>query len=405
LESIQREALRMSRGTDGKSRDERGTSQEPRPSVCHVHLAKGLRSRTARGARSINQFRAIENHAIVVGVTGAVGRFARIARIARNLWYRDRVSDAKKLGGDQIMRSLIEGGQARVVVATATHAVREMVLRHKTLGVPAVALGRGALAGLLLATLTKDEEQVTLQVLGNGPLGGVTVDARSSGRVRGFVKRPGALAWDPALASAARLSLGDAIGKQGVVNVTRDLGLAQNYSGQVALSTGEIDAEVEHYLNTSEQIDSVLHCETLVDSDGNVTAAAGLLVQTLPQAHGTAVVEFLRDTLRGPAFTSVVKNALAKDNFTPEAIARAALGQCGADMQVLDLREVSFFCPCTRERAESTLGMLKPEDLKEMILETNLAEVTCNFCGQQYHFSEIEIERIRRKQGKPQPRS
>jgi molecular chaperone Hsp33 len=319
-----------------------------------------------------------------------------------DLWYRDGVSEEKKISGDRIMRSLIEGGRARVVVATATHAVREMVLRHQTLGVPAVALGRGALAGLLLATLTKDEEQVTLQVLGNGSLGGVTVDARSSGRVRGFVKRPTAVTWDPELASTPRLAIGDAVGKQGVVNVTRDLGLAQNYSGQVVLSTGEIDEDVEHYLTTSEQIDSVLRCETLVDRDGKVTAAAGLLVQTLPQARGAAVVEFLRDTLRGPALSSVLISALAKDAFDPESIARAALGQCADDMQVLDLREVRFFCPCTRERAESTLGMLRPEDLKEMILETNEAEVTCNFCGQQYRFSEIEIERIRRKHSKPQ---
>ena len=319
-----------------------------------------------------------------------------------DLWYRDGVSEEKKISGDRIMRSLIEGGRARVVVATATHAVREMVLRHQTLGVPAVALGRGALAGLLLATLTKDEEQVTLQVLGNGSLGGVTVDARSSGRVRGFVKRPTAVTWDPELASTPRLAIGDAVGKQGVVNVTRDLGLAQNYSGQVVLSTGEIDEDVEHYLTTSEQIDSVLRCETLVDRDGKVTAAAGLLVQTLPQARGAAVVEFLRDTLRGPALSSVLISALATDAFDPESIARAALGQCADDMQVLDLREVRFFCPCTRERAESTLGMLRPEDLKEMILETNEAEVTCNFCGQQYRFSEIEIERIRRKHSKPQ---
>jgi molecular chaperone Hsp33 len=333
-------------------------------------------------------------------------------RFARELWYRDGVSEEKKAPAstcgdqdDQIMRGLIEDGRARVVVATATHAVREMARRHQTLGIPALALGRGALAGLLLATLTKDEEQVTLQVLGNGPLAGLTVDARSSGRVRGFVKRPAAVTWEPAFASAPRLSLGDAIGKHGVVSVTRDLGMAQNYSGQVSLSTGEIDEEVEHYLNTSEQIDSVLRCETLLDSEGKVKAAAGLLVQTLPQAHGAAVVEFLRDTLRGPALTSVLADAVAQDRLTPESIARGALGQCANGLQVLDQRAVTFFCPCTRERAESTLGMLSPQDLKEMILETNQAEVTCNFCGQQYRFSEIDLERIRRKRGKPQAQS
>lgn len=318
------------------------------------------------------------------------------------------MSEDKSVANDRIMRGLIEGGRARLVVVTATQAVREMAVRHHNMtGIPAVALGRAALCGLLLATLTKDEEQVTLQVLGNGPLGGVTVDARSSGRVRGFVKRPLAMPWDPKVAtiSAAtpRIALGHAIGKQGIVGVTRDLGLAQNYNGQVAISSGEIDEEVEQYLNTSEQIDSVLHCDTLVNSAGEVTAAAGLLAQTLPQARGAAVVEFLRDVLRGPAFTAVLGEALAKGKIDPTSIARAALGQCADGMRALDERPVSFFCPCSRERAASTLGMLSQEDLKEMILETNEAEVTCNFCGGQYRFTEVELERIRRKREKIHP--
>jgi molecular chaperone Hsp33 len=303
------------------------------------------------------------------------------------------------------MRGLIENGRARIVVATATQAVREMVGRHRALGVPAVALGRGAVAGVLLATLTKDEEQVTLQVLGDGPLGGVTVDARSSGRVRGFVKRPQAVAWDPACAVAQHLAIGEAIGKQGVVSVIRDLGMAQNYSGQVALLTGEIDDEVERYLNQSEQIDSVLRCDALVDGEGKITAAAGLLVQTLPQAHGAAVVEFVRDTLRSPAFASVLRDVLARGDFAPEAIAKTALGQCADGLQILDVRPVSFFCPCSRERAKSTLGLLRPEDLKEMILETNEATITCNFCGAEYCFGEAELESIRRKHQKSQLRN
>jgi molecular chaperone Hsp33 len=315
----------------------------------------------------------------------------------RDLWYRNGVSETEN--PDRILRGLIEDGRARVVAVTATAAVREMTVRHRTVGLPAVALGRGAVAGLLLATLTKDEEQVTLQVLGNGPIGGVTVDARSSGRVRGFVKRPEAVTWDARLASAARIAIGEAIGEQGVVAVTRDLGMAQNYNGQVALVSGEIDEEVERYLNTSEQIDSLLRCDTLVDDDGKVIAAAGLLVQTLPQAHGAAILERARDTLRGTFFSTVLRDALARGRLAPEAVAKAALGQCASRMQVLDVREVAFFCPCSRQRAESTLGMLRPQDLQEMILETNEAEVTCNFCGARYRFNEVELEQIRRRHG------
>ena len=180
---------------------------------------------------------------------------------------------------DTIIRCLLENGRARVVAATTTQTVREIARRHDARGVAAVALGRAVTAGLTLATLTKDEEQVTLQVLGDGPLGGVTVDARSSGRVRAYLKHPGAVPQSGEFGSV-RVSLAEAVGTKGVVSVIRDLGLAQNYAGQTALKTGEIDSDVENYLVKSEQIDSVLRCDTLVDREGEVVASAGLLVQT-----------------------------------------------------------------------------------------------------------------------------
>ena len=190
---------------------------------------------------------------------------------------------------DEIIRCLIENGRARVVAATTTHTVREIARRHDARGVAAVALGRAVTAGLMLATLTKDEEQVTLQVLGDGPLGSVTVDARSSGRVRAYLKHPGAVPWS-GTSGTTRVALAAAVGSKGVVSVIRDLGLAQNYAGQTTLRTGEIDSDVENYLLESEQIDSVLRCDTLVDGQGEVVASAGLLVQTLPQAEGAALV-------------------------------------------------------------------------------------------------------------------
>jgi molecular chaperone Hsp33 len=171
------------------------------------------------------------------------------------------------------------------------------------------------------------------------------------------------------------------------------------------MTSGEIDEEVERYLVASEQIDSLLRCDALVDSEGHIEAVAGLLMQTLPQAHGAAVVEFLRNTLAGPLFSTVLRDALAGDAFAPEAIARAALGECAAGMQVLEQRPVRFFCPCTRQRAETTLEMLRPADLQEMLLENSEAEVTCNFCGARYRWSEAELEAIRRRHLKDHPKN
>jgi molecular chaperone Hsp33 len=302
---------------------------------------------------------------------------------------------------DAIIRCLLENGRARVVAATTTETVRTIADRHEARGLAAVAVGRAVTAGLLLATLTKDEEQVTLQVLGDGPLGGVTVDARSSGRVRAYAKRPGAIPWtgDPV---GERLSLADVVGRHGVVSVIRDLGLAQNFAGQTALQTGEIDSDVESYLQKSEQIDSVLRCDTLLDEEGRVMASAGLLVQTLPQARGAAVVELVRQMLDDQSLARSLREAETPDVAT---LARAVLAPMAESLQILDTRPVTFFCPCSRERAEATLEMLHDEDLRAMVLKDKQTRITCNFCGQHYDFSESELELIRRKRLPKQPAS
>src|SRR5947208_963379 len=124
---------------------------------------------------------------------------------------------------DQIARGLLVDGVARVVAVTATDVAREAARRHRVTGAAAVALGRGLAAGLMLATLTKDEERVTLQVLGDGPLGSLTVDSSSAGTARGYVKHPGAKVPRPA--PGVRFPLADALGRSGLVSVVRDLGL------------------------------------------------------------------------------------------------------------------------------------------------------------------------------------
>jgi molecular chaperone Hsp33 len=303
---------------------------------------------------------------------------------------------------DEIIRCLLENGRARVVAATTTRTVREIARRHNLRGVAAVALGRAVSAGLMLATLTKDEEQVTLQILGDGPLGSITVDARSSGRVRGYLKHPGAVPWT-GVAAQARLSLAEAVGSKGVVSVIRDLGLAQNYAGQTALQTGEIDSDVEKYLVESEQVDSVLRCDTLVDGEGEVLASAGLLVQTLPQAAGEALVEFIRQTLDEQRLSQVLSEAAGE--LDAEVLARSLLAPVSESLQTLERRPVTFSCACSRARAAATLEMLHQEDLQAMILEDNQARVTCNFCGEQYVFSESELELIRRKRQPARPAS
>ena len=111
---------------------------------------------------------------------------------------------------DEVVRCVLEDLPVRIVAATTTAAVREAARRHEAGPAATLALARGLTSGLLLATLTKDNERVTLQILGDGPLGGVTVDATSAGTARAYVKHPSGGLKPPA---GGRPSLAAAVGR------------------------------------------------------------------------------------------------------------------------------------------------------------------------------------------------
>ena len=63
---------------------------------------------------------------------------------------------------------------------------------------------------------------------------------------------------------------------------------------------------------------------------------------------------------------------------------------------MLDVRPVTFHCPCSRDRAAASLTLLGGAELGAMILDDGKAEVICNFCRERYEFGEAALEEIRR---------
>jgi molecular chaperone Hsp33 len=297
-------------------------------------------------------------------------------------------SIASPAGGDRLARALVGDGAARVVVALATGVAAEAARRHEAGPAAAVAMGRAATAGLLLATLTKDDERVTLQLLGKGPLGTLTVDASSSGTARVFVTNPRFAMQE--LAADGAPGIGEAVGRSGVVNVVRDLGPGHDFSGQTPIVDGQVDTDVEHYLCQSEQIDSALGCDTRLDARGAVRLSVGVLVQALPHSEGSSHVAAARARLRAGALQAL------PDDADVETIIAAVLGEDVAQARLLPGQlPLRFHCPCSRERAASTLALLGDQDLLALISEEGEADVTCEFCRARYDFNDASLEAIR----------
>ena len=184
---------------------------------------------------------------------------------------------------DQLIRATAADGGIRAVGVITTRLTEDARQRHHLSYVATAALGRTMAAGLLLSSSMKREgSRVNSRSRGNGPLGGLLVDAGLDGTVRGYVQNP-QIELPPN--DQGKLDVGGAVGKDGFVYVVRDIGYGYPYSSTVELVSGEIGDDISHYLVTSEQTPSALLLGVFVGKDG-VTAAGGII--TSGDAQGGA---------------------------------------------------------------------------------------------------------------------
>jgi molecular chaperone Hsp33 len=241
--------------------------------------------------------------------------------------------------------------------------------------------------GLLLASsMKRAEARVNIQVRGNGPLGGIMIDAGADGTVRGYVNHP-----DVELPTNAKgkLDVGGVVGHEGYLYVVRDIGYGYPYSSTVELVSGEIGDDLTHYLVSSEQTPSALILGVFVDNTG-VTAAGGLLVQVLPKAaRDEALVEKLESrlsTLSG--FTPLLQAGKTLPQIFEELVG-------DMDLQILpETQLVRFHCDCSFDRVLGALKIYGETELRDMIETDGGAEATCHFCGEVYKADVDHLEQL-----------
>lgn len=284
---------------------------------------------------------------------------------------------------DRLIRGVSGDEEVRVVAAITTETVREACQRHDATGAEAVILGRLITAASLLATLTKrDDERVRIEVRGNGPLGRGLADAYGNGAVRGCLvtRLP-----SPAMPHRRgnRDEIGDLVGRGGHVVVTRDMGLEQTYQGVVEIRSGELDVDLERYLVDSEQLPSTLRCRVILDTEGAVLRAAGVLCQTFPGADGERI-ERLRDNLDASDFGDVLRS----ERSAEELLGFALLGE---EHRLMSATSIRFECNCGPQRALAVVSTLGADDVEELVREQGGAEVRCTYCGVEYSLSAEQL--------------
>lgn len=283
---------------------------------------------------------------------------------------------------DKLIRGNSTDGSIRVFTAITTDVVNEAHRIHQTSATVSAALGRLLTAGAILGSQLKSEQDsLTLQINGDGPVGMMTVVSNARSEVRGYVSNPIA---DLPPNSKGKLDVSGIIG-QGFLSVIRDLDLKEPYIGRTPLISGEIAEDLTYYYAKSEQIPTAIALGVLVDTDLSVKAAGGYMIQLMPEATDETADRLTEIVENLPPVTDMIMN-----NMSAEDIAFAVTD--GFDM-VLELNSPSpeYKCNCSRDRMERALISLGKKELSDIIEEQGNAEMTCRFCDNVYEFSKDEL--------------
>lgn len=278
---------------------------------------------------------------------------------------------------DQLARAMGSKGKIRAVACVTTKLADDISFLQGASPAVTLAMGRALPGAALLASTLKQGQRLALRFEGNGPMQRLIAEADWDGAIRSTVAVPDAMADSiPAL-----------LGRAGFLTVTKDLGLKDPYSGMVQLYTSEIAEDLAYYLTDSEQIPSAVGLGSTLTEEGRIEVSGGFLIQSLPPSDEAAVEQIMETIATLPPLTT-----LLKEGKTPQELLELLLA--GVDHHPLESTDLFFRCGCSREKVEKALLAIGRTELERLIEEQGEAEVTCEFCRQQYRLEKAELEQL-----------
>jgi molecular chaperone Hsp33 len=299
------------------------------------------------------------------------------------LWYN--IDRSVKKMNDYLIKAYSFGGMVRIYAARTTDLVEKAHEIHETWPAATAALGRVLTGSVIMGAMYKGDISLTIRIDGNGPIGGIVATTNAKGDVRGYVGNPQV----HASTLEDKLAVGYVVGKDGFMNVTKDLKIREIVTSSSSLRTGEIGDDFAYYFMMSEQVPSSVGLGVLVNDDNSVLSAGGFILQLLPGAtKNSALIDQIEANIKAMKPIS----ELIKSGYTPEMI---IFEITKGDHEIVEKMDLRYSCDCTRDKFASGLISLGEKELTEMIEEGHTIETECHFCKSKYPFTVDDLKDLR----------
>lgn len=285
---------------------------------------------------------------------------------------------------DYLVKAMAFNDQVRAYAVNSTLTVSEASRRHHTVAATSDAMGRSMTIGVMLGAMLKGEEQIMVKIDGGGPIGKILVDANAKGGVRGFVSHPTPKIDDSLVGDHA---VRHVVGTQGLLTVTKDIGLKQPHIGYVPIESGDIVEDFNAYITNSEQALSSVNVGVHLNEDHTIHAAGGFIVQLMPSAPQQLITQIKEKMAALPTMTALVGKGLSPEQLLEEILVEG-------NVRFLDKMPIQFECQCSFERMENAIKSLGKAEIEDMIETDGGASGSCHFCNEEYNFSKEQLQAL-----------
>lgn len=284
---------------------------------------------------------------------------------------------------DHISRNITKSNY-RVVLVRATQIAQLIGSdQHQLSGQALAHFSDGILGALLLATQLKGAGVLSLEFDSDGPFDNYRCDATPLGLVRAMIPSS---TYDKIQQWNTQSPL---VGNGNLYVSKKIEGSNQPFNSILKLIAPDFTNNISNYLKQSEQINGVVSlCSIVVENQ--VISCDGFMIEEMPNTQKEG---------RDKMIQQISKLNNPQDIFVGEpddnSVLKFILGEI-TPVHIKDF-DVTFYCPCTRERFIGNLVGLPKNDINYLADENEKINTQCDFCKKEYMFTLNEIFKIKEK--------
>ena len=283
---------------------------------------------------------------------------------------------------DSLHRAICSKDKVLLAVATTTESLAEVTKLQELNTGSKLALGRALSATALVGLVQNDRTSMSIQWVGDGPLGQVFVDVTAEGNLRGYVKETGVARRGDT--DNYRGNLAPLMGR-GSISMIRMFPNNQFTQSNTEMRIGELDSDLAQHVEQSNQVPTALFCDIVPDPIKGTDISGGILIQGMPGTDLSRMKSIVEQLDNGGWADLLIGYG---DDWLQ------LLGQIAPDAEPLRDGNINlrWQCRCSRDRVLAALAMFGPIELAEMVSDNEAPKMTCEFCGKIYQITEDEVQ-------------